>query len=162
MSVSLCCKLSKEWRREKKLLDVSSGRGCTDTSFPDIFTVLAELPCWNRGQSVTSSSKPEQTQQPVVSLRLTVKIAHALTNNADLNQTTAENAYIVCFSSITVSERVTTKRDVERKRGNQCDTDTGGKYMKRAFPPQVVQCLQFIKPPAALLTHPSISLSKNS
>lgn len=39
--VSRCCKLSKYWRREKKLLEVSSGRGCTDVSFPDSFTVLA-------------------------------------------------------------------------------------------------------------------------
>lgn len=32
-------------------------------SFPDIFTVLAEMPRCGRGQNMTSSSKPEQTQQ---------------------------------------------------------------------------------------------------
>lgn len=32
-------------------------------SFPDIFTVLAELPCWGHGQNITSFSKPEQTWQ---------------------------------------------------------------------------------------------------
>lgn len=61
MLVSPCCKLSKYWSRQKKLLEVSSGRGCTDVSFPDIFTVLAELLCRGRGQNMTSSSKPEQT-----------------------------------------------------------------------------------------------------
>ena len=47
----------------KKLLEVSSGRGFTDVSFPDIFTVLAESPRCGHGQNVTSSSKPEHTEQ---------------------------------------------------------------------------------------------------
>lgn len=107
MSVSLCCKLSKQWRREKKLLDCSSGRGCTDMSFPDIFTVLAELPCWNRSQNVTSSPKPEQTQQPVISLVQVRIICQSMSYLYLQSQTTAENAYMVCISSITVSQRVT-------------------------------------------------------
>lgn len=39
MSVSLCCELSKYSRREMKRLEVSSGRGRTEASFPHFFTV---------------------------------------------------------------------------------------------------------------------------
>lgn len=89
MFVSLCCKLSKYWRREKKLFEVSSGRGCTDVSFPDIFTVLAVLPYCGHGQNMTSLSKPEQTWQPgyVTSSKMDYKLEdefalHSVNNSA--------------------------------------------------------------------------------